>query len=73
MMEYLKLAFFLENVFQRTLKQSESEYIKLWASKQIPLWDIVRAYGVMMKKCEKPSFLYMAKILENEICDKKEN
>lgn len=56
---------FMTEVFQRNLRLSELNRIKEWLKQDVSLSEITRAYGTMMKKCDKASFAYMAKIIEN--------
>lgn len=57
--------YFTESMYQTVLKKSEQEYVLLWEECEVPLWVIARAYGKMMKNCDKQSFNYMAKIIHN--------
>lgn len=51
----------------RLFKNPSAGIIKVWVEDwKMTLTDIVLAYGKMMKNCEKPSFNYMSKILENQ-------
>lgn len=56
---------FMTEVFQRNMKMSELSQIKSWDEQEVPFSEITRAYGIMMKACERPSFPYIAKVIEN--------
>lgn len=48
-------------------KNPKMSIVRVWLDEwNISLLDIVLAYGRMMKNCEKPSFNYMAKVIENK-------
>ena len=47
-------------------KNPSAGIIKVWVEDwKMTLTDIVLAYGIMMKKCDRPSFPYMSKIIMN--------
>lgn len=47
-------------------KNPSAGIIKIWVEDwKMTLTDIVLAYGKMMKKCDRPSFPYMSKIIMN--------
>lgn len=49
------------------LYPNDLDLIETWIEAGVPLSEIIKAYGLMMKRCENPSFRYMAKIIENSI------
>lgn len=59
------------NVIPRPLKVSEYITIKLWEEQNVPLHELIKAYGLTMKNCNKFSFPYMTKIIENWIINQK--
>lgn len=56
---------FLSEVFERRIRGHEVVYLEFWAKWDVTYPEITRAYGLMMRNCEKPSFPYMAKIIQN--------
>lgn len=58
---------FMSEVLQRPLTAKETEYVKMWFGAEVALPTITRAYGAMMKYCEKISFAYMAKVIESSV------
>lgn len=56
---------FWEKVVGRQLKGTEMTYVKYIKDKKIPLHEQVIAYGITVKNCEKFSFAYFWKVLEN--------
>lgn len=60
---------FLTHLFQNTVILN---YVIRWADNAVPFWAITIAYGIMIQRCEKPSFKYMAVIINNWLNDIKD-
>ena len=58
---------FWEKVLGRQLKSAEMCYVKQMKDDNIPLSEQVIAYGITVKNCEKFSFPYFWKVLENRL------
>lgn len=56
---------YLSEVFGRYLKHYEEVIVEFWVKWEVSYSEMTRAYGLMMRNCEKPSFPYMAKIIQN--------
>ncbi len=56
---------FIIHLFEKPLKPHEIEKTLLWEENKVPLWVIAKAYGIMMKNCEKQSFRYFDVVLRN--------
>lgn len=61
-MELNELAVLLVDLFG---DKANLSIANIWLKMGATITDIVKAYGIMMKKCDRPSFPYMSKIIMN--------